>query len=489
MSAPSIPCAEAKYIVHLTQHALDDLNEFSPHHLRLRLIQAGIEAEGIGQNHKRKCDLEAIDSNGQDPALRVELQQRKDGSPSPYQSQLSSLKLSIFYTPNDTPALATASSSLATFVAESLRSIFFEEQASIAHKFVANDIVANGAETLLKSASPDLVATIAKRETRSLKYASNYHLTFSLFTPGPAPSNWAIEYAIQNHVKPWVSALASISSFKISSQVQLYSPFSPSVRLVRNDETNGTLIRRDDLSAFINAAEWPLSPSVGPGPTINFVLYVPSADQLPLTVADNAGTSWLIAQWGGVTILNPPLARHPETGVHSIPAYLDKDTLKEPFETFISQLLPLLGVPAPMYQGRTLPLSQRLQAHTRLSTLALYLRASSTLGSLVRLSQSLSSIPIPEKVAKLVVDTMSDLLSSCELLQQGEWSQALAHAREAYESSEKAFFEKSMVGQVYFPDEHKVAVYLPLLGPLGVPLIIGLLREMRRFGTSLRKPR
>jgi phosphatidylinositol glycan class S len=38
-----------------------------------------------------------------------------------------------------------------------------------------------------------------------------------------------------------------------------------------------------------------------------------------------------------------------------------------------------------------------------------------------------------------------------------------------------------MVGQVYFPDEHKVAVYLPLLGPIGVPLVLGLLKEVRRI--------
>lgn len=38
-----------------------------------------------------------------------------------------------------------------------------------------------------------------------------------------------------------------------------------------------------------------------------------------------------------------------------------------------------------------------------------------------------------------------------------------------------------MVGQVYFPDEHKVAVYLPLLGPIGVPLVVGLMKELKRL--------
>ncbi len=38
-----------------------------------------------------------------------------------------------------------------------------------------------------------------------------------------------------------------------------------------------------------------------------------------------------------------------------------------------------------------------------------------------------------------------------------------------------------MVGQLYFPDEHKVAVYLPLLGPVSVPLIMGLLNEIKAW--------
>jgi len=66
---------------------------------------------------------------------------------------------------------------------------------------------------------------------------------------------------------------------------------------------------------------------------------------------------------------------------------------------------------------------------------------------------------------------------------------ALAHARAAWHDSETAFFEKSMVGQVYFPDEHKVAVYLPLLGPVGVPLLLGLGREVVALVAKLREAR
>ena len=35
-----------------------------------------------------------------------------------------------------------------------------------------------------------------------------------------------------------------------------------------------------------------------------------------------------------------------------------------------------------------------------------------------------------------------------------------------------------MVSMLYFPDEHKYAIYTPLFGPLALPLLMALLREL-----------
>jgi phosphatidylinositol glycan class S len=336
-----------------------------------------------------------------------------------------------------------------------------------------------------------VASSAVQRETRSLNYASSYHLTFSLFTPGPTPSSWDIEAALKAHIKPWISALSGTSNISIATQVQLFSPFSDSIRTKADETSNGTYIHYDDLSAFVNAAEWPLSPSIGSGPTINFLLYVPLAKQSPLKIWGTSETAWLVPQWGGICILNPPLVTNPETSRLSTPEHLYRELLDAPFEIFATQLLSLLGIPSTSREGAAVPLEERLQSHARQNAISLFQRASSTLGSLARLSQSLSSIPIPQKVAKLVDNTMDHLELACQHLRSGSADKrdlegALMHAREAYADSEKAFFEKSMVGQVYFPDEHKVAVYLPLLGPIGVPLVVGLLRELKQMFNELK---
>jgi phosphatidylinositol glycan class S len=148
------------------------------------------------------------------------------------------------------------------------------------------------------------------------------------------------------------------------------------------------------------------------------------------------------------------------------------DDLRPAMLTFSNHLLALLGAP----ESGSLPL--RLATLTRVRSAGLLLKASSTLGSLARLALALPSISIPPSVAEGVDTTIRHLEKACAGLGGKE---GLENARIAEEAAEKAFFEKSMVGQVYFPDEHKVAVYLPLLGPVGVPLVMGVVKEVKAW--------
>lgn len=61
----------------------------------------------------------------------------------------------------------------------------------------------------------------------------------------------------------------------------------------------------------------------------------------------------------------------------------------------------------------------------------------------------------------------------------------LTHSSELLSS--RAFFNPNMLGQLYFPDEHKYAVYTPLFGPLAVPLLVAgvrLFKEMRQLNAK-----
>lgn len=300
--------------------------------------------------------------------------------------------------------------------------------------------------------TPAVVEALEKRTTRAMRYAPTYHLTFSLFTDGPAPNTWEIDSAIDEYMKPLLDVLGPIHNFTIDTQVQLYA--TPGVQSQR--------LTKDDLASFINAAEWPLSPSIGGAPTVNFITFIGNQTiGFPDSDAQTS-QSWMIPQWGTVYLLSLP----------STDSKVSKEALRQPMLTFGGHLLTLLGTP----QSGSLPL--RLSSLSRTRSADLLLRASSTLGSLARLSRSLSSIAIPRSVADGVAKSLQHLEEACACLGGPE---GLYHARIAEEEAERAFFEKSMVGQLYFPDEHKIAVYLPLLGPVTVPLLMGAIKEVQRL--------
>ncbi|MCJ1478030.1 GPI transamidase component [Lambiella insularis] len=507
IDAPSLPHSEAQHLVRITQHALDDLNEFSSHHLRLNLREYSIKANSTTFEQGTKEDAGTLPlpnepSEQEEVALTLKLNQVEGTSPVSMHLQPHSTIMDVFYPGNQVPSPSSSSSILASTIASKLQDLFAEEQASIAYILMSNQPQNNGPHSsvglgqalqvspsppspareqrsaLSRTLSPELADKLARRATRSLKYAPTYHITISLFTPASTPSSWDIESAIDAYLAPLLSSF-SISNFTVDTQVQLYATFSPSVQQpVYDSDLHIWTLRKEDLSGFINAAEWPLSPSIGEGPTLNFVLYVPSDQVTPLVVKDSHATSWLIPQWGGVTILNP---QDPQLTNSYSRSHLSTETIKPALLTFSHQLLSLLGAPQ---SPPSFPL--QLQTLTRIRGASLLLSASSTMGSLARLTVALPSIAIPENVASAVDTTLSHLRDTCSSLREGSFNKALRYARVAEAEAEKGFFDKAMVGQVYFPDEHKVAVYLPLLGPIGVPLVMSALKEIKRYWYMLK---
>lgn len=354
---------------------------------------------------------------------------------------------------------------LAKTIVREVQKPFQDEQAAIAYLLRDTSFGAASKDFQIR---PEISQAIEKRTTRAFKYASEYHVTFSLFAASASPSAWDIEEAVQQYIEPLLRRLSPVSKFHVDTQVQLFASFSPSIAGPQLDEaTNTYKLLQTDLSGFINAAEWPLSPSIGSGPTINMVLYVPGPNQSPLLL-ETGGNSWTIPQWGGVQILNPN---------NTQASRLTTQDLKPVMLTFADQLMALLGVPSSPKPS----LAMRIASLKRERATSLILSASSTLGALVRLTRKLESIAIPASVATSVDETISHLDQACGNLREGRYQLALENARVAEEEAEKAFFEPSMVGQVYFPDEHKVAVYVPLLGPMAVPLVMSALKELKSW--------
>lgn len=429
-----------------TENILNSLTEFQLHHFHVT----------VGNN--------TSNSPTQDDVLVVELKQ--PSKPDQVESKLQSWVpvLDIVHANDDVERLAS-------FISQEVRNVFADEAKSLSY-ILGNTPFATGKEANI---FPEDRKGLEARTTRAFKYASSLHLTFSLFTSSATPSAWDIEEALEQYITPLLGQFSAVTKITVDTQVQLQASFSPSIEGPTFDAATGQWkLDNSDLGGFINAAEWPLSPSIGSGPTINLVLYVPSTQQSPLVIAETGGSSWLIPQWGGVQILNSK----------KLSGRLSAEDLKPIMLTFADQLTSLLGFPQSPPS-----LSLRISSLTRERATSLIMSASSTLGALSRLTLKLKSIAIPDTVAKSVDETIDRLNQACQDLKEGRFSSALQNARIAEDEAEQAFFEPSMVGQVYFPDEHRVAVYVPLLGPMAVPLVMAGAKELLAWVKYLKSPK
>lgn len=118
------------------------------------------------------------------------------------------------------------------------------------------------------------------------------------------------------------------------------------------------------------------------------------------------------------------------------------------------------------------------------------------MGALARLVRKIPNMAIPQEIRSDVLLTLSHLdkvfslllshilhvsglTQTCAALHSSAFNVALQHSSLALEYAEKAFFDDKMVSMLYFPDEHKYAIYTPLFGPLALPLLMALLKELQ----------
>lgn len=305
------------------------------------------------------------------------------------------------------------------------------------------------------------------------------------------------------------------------------------------------LIDWNDLQIFVDAGQWGLSTEGGSseqGPagettgvedlphlatsherTLNFVVYVPKPSHRPLRVAGDAHASsisaaigWLIPQWGGVALYNLGHEEgeeqhlvHTERGMLGS---LSASDLDKAFITFERQLRSLLGLREEehpdtdenaLHMTSQARLALRVDALVRRRILEASRESVQTLGSIVRLVDKIKILGVGPSVRDDVYASLHSLDKARTLINKDAASTVFQQGPEltsvtalyplsvllhlTYTSeriSSRAFFNPSMLGQLYFPDEHKYAVYTPMFGPLAVPLLVAGLRLLKEYRTG-----
>ncbi|KAJ3999220.1 phosphatidylinositol-glycan biosynthesis class S protein-domain-containing protein [Lentinula boryana] len=347
----------------------------------------------------------------------------------------------------------------------------------------------------------NLASTLAsllapKMDHRAAQYSPRFRLSFTLLnedsSAGQVTTSWDIQQAIARHIHPITSALGILHNYTIESQVQYHALLAFEPRSLSNGTVFG--LTPEDLTIFINSAEWTLSSSSSNDPVFHFVLFIPSARRRPLIILNSDGTpssssAFLIPQWGGIVILNLPPP--PPTTLH-----LDLLDLQSSFSSFSRQLLTLLGFP------RLPPSISYSSSHnTSLSSWQIdtllrqrihenVIQSHDTLQSTVTLVSQIDGMPVDEQVQSQVQGSLSALhelftYASVNLT----FDEMLAYSAQALTLSSKAFFHPGMLAMLYFPAEHKYAVYTPLFASAMIPLLAAALREIAAWRKERREAR
>ncbi|KAG9124050.1 GPI transamidase component [Ceratobasidium sp. 392] len=333
-----------------------------------------------------------------------------------------------------------------------------------------------------------LTPLIQNTELRVTQYAPRYRLAFSLLnedaSDGGAVSGWQVEKAIEDYLQPTMDELGALHNFTVESQVQFYAPLTTEPLAVQD----GYALNQEQLTIFVNSAEWTLSSSVSNDPVLHFVLFVPSLRRRPLYIQDAHGKfdyRFQISnesidpklQWGGIAILNP-------SAHGTINTILTPRDLKPTFHLFKKQLESLLGIPAlpaatstdlDRTSGRILT-DWQLDTLLRRRTLENIRGSVQALTSIVGLVEQIENMPVGQTVRSDVLSALDELAQAHNTSQP---VQTLTHSARSLLLASKAFFNPDMVGLLYFPAEHKYAVYTPLFAPIAVPLVVSVLRELK----------
>lgn len=115
----------------------------------------------------------------------------------------------------------------------------------------------------------------------------------------------------------------------------------------------------------------------------------------------------------------------------------------------------------------------------RARTLENVVNAISTLKSLAQLVDEIPNMVVQDHINIKVRESLDSLAHVSQALRQEDYIKALQYSIHAIELAEKAFFDPTMVSMLYFPDEHKYAIYMPLFVPISVPLIMALLKQVK----------
>lgn len=231
---------------------------------------------------------------------------------------------------------------------------------------------------------------------------------------------------------------------------------------LKDSETGRLFFTPAQLTTMMRTGAWNLDLSIHRANAINFVvIFTEDAHPVHVQTADGPARSFCYPNWGGAYIWNAGEA------APQLPASL-----------FAGNLLSILGMASggsPADTDRLLLALTRTNMH----------RIANAHSAVTDLLAKSPFIEIPADLARRLAKWHDSAEQIQAALRAGDIAEAARASARAAKHAEASFYHRSLLGKMYFPDEHKAAIYLPLLLPSLLPVVVGLVKLASQ---SLRRP-
>ncbi|KAK3252925.1 hypothetical protein CYMTET_37807 [Cymbomonas tetramitiformis] len=265
-----------------------------------------------------------------------------------------------------------------------------------------------------------------------------------------------------------IKALQPLAHVSTDSQVLYYTRARSTPKW--NIEMNAYSISRHDLPFFVDS-DWNLNSPTTPADvhTLHFVVYVPPKEHCPLIITSSDGKALRLT-----------------AGAASPHQMIPPDELNILMAVVAAQLRGLIGLrPVPPASAchtptpggftvalRGLPVTASALAEWEVDVLIRrrvmesQTRALHSLGSFADIVRKLPSIVVLDQIASQAAEALSLLQAAREGIAAGWYDVAIHDTQKAQAVADDVFFHPTVLAQLYFPGEQKLAVYLPITFPI-----------------------
>ncbi|KAF5303073.1 hypothetical protein FQR65_LT08402 [Abscondita terminalis] len=299
-----------------------------------------------------------------------------------------------------------------------------------------------------------------------LPLSGEYDILITIVNPNPQTLKINLDgELIDANLKPFLSTFSEVIDFTVKTQWLYFTELG----IIPKKIENYFAITQEQLPYTITPLEKKLWSHTSYRPSINLVLYFTSCKS-PIYILDKEGlklntNSFISPRWGAISIINSDIdscnyeALNPDT--------------KWIISTFINQLRNLLQV-----GGKT---HSDIEKFKLTKAQQMIISTKRTLKSLAQLLSEINSIVISDCVAEKINLSVLNLKNAEEFLAKNNLKLGLEAAKVAFLNSEAAFRDPSLLALLYFPDDQKYAVYIPLFLPIMIPVVMSVVTINRWY--------